>query len=204
MNRPLSIILSSAVFTSVIAGAITFSTLKLMQPKGATSTAAAPAKEVVSRSSKASPAMVGTDHPVPVTPPLQLAASPKPKAFNPKPFNPPATPVPQASAVVENASRHQAESPSDNTSRHPAESLADNSYSREPESPAELVRERAEEARESAERLRARVEDLYQAHRISETAYKQGQAEYQHALAKYEDQIAKLRGTTTATGATND
>jgi hypothetical protein len=199
MKRPLSIILSSAVFTSVIAGAITFSTLKLMQPKGATSTAAAPAKEVVSTSSKASPAMVGTDHPVPVTPPLQLAASPKPKASNR-----PATPVPQASAVVENASRQQAESPSDNISRHPAESLADNSYSREPESPAELVRERAEEARESAERLRARVEGLYQAHRISETAYKQGQAEYQHALAKYEDQIAKLRGTTNATGATND
>jgi hypothetical protein len=199
MKRPLSIILSSAVFTSVIAGAVAFSTLKLMQPKGALSNAAAPAKEVVSTSSKASPTIVGTDHPVPVTPPLQLAASAKPRASNP-----PAKPVPQASALVENASRHQAESPSGNTSRHQAESLADNSYRGEAESPAELGRERAEQARENAERLRARVEDLYQAHRISETAYKQGQAEYQHALAKYEDQIAKLRGATTGTGATND
>ena len=199
MKRPLSIILSSAVFISVIAGAVAFSTLKLMQPKGANSNAAAPAKEVVSTSSKASPPMVGTDHPVPVTPPPQLAAIPKLKAFNR-----PATPAPKASALVENPSQHQAESPSDNPSHHQAESLADNSYSREPESPVEVVRERAEEARESAERLRARVEDLYQAHRISETAYKQGQAEYQRALAKYEDQIAKLRGPTTGTGTTSD
>jgi hypothetical protein len=199
MKRPLSIILSSGVFTAVIAGAVTFSTLKLMQPKGATSTAAAPAKEVVSTSSKASPTIVGTDHPVPVTPPLQLAARPKPRASNS-----PATPVPQASALVENASQHQAESQSGDTARHRAESLADNSYSGEAESPAELVRERAEQARENAENLRARVEDLYQAHRISQTAYKQGQAEYQHELAKYEDQIAKLRSTSTQTGATNE
>jgi hypothetical protein len=199
MKRPLSIILSSAVFTAVIAGAVTFSTLKLMQPKGAISTAAAPAKEVVSTSSKASPTIVGTDHPVPVTPPLQLAASPKARASNP-----PAATAPQASALVENASQHQAESQSGDTSRHRAESLADNSYSSQVESPAELVRERAEQARENAESLRARVEDLYQAHRISETAYKQGQAEYQHELAKYEDQIAKLRAATTGTGATNE
>jgi type IV secretory pathway VirB10-like protein len=185
MKRPLSIILSIAVFTSVIAGAVAFSTLKLMQPKGAISNAAAPAKEVVSTSSKASPTIVGTDHPVPVTPPLQLAASPRPRASNP-----PAKPVPQASALVENTSQQQ------------AESLADNRG--EAGSPANLRREKAEQARENAERLRARVEDLYQAHRISETAYKQGQAEYQHALAKYEDQIAKLRGATTGTGATND
>jgi type IV secretory pathway VirB10-like protein len=197
MKRPLSIILSSAVFTSVIAGAVAFSTLKLMQPKGAISNAAGPAKEVVSTSSKPFPTIVGTDHPVPVTPPLQLAASPKPRASNP-----PAKPVPQASALVENTSQHQDESPSANISRHQAESLADNRG--EAESPANLRREKAEQARENAERLRARVEDLYQAHRISETAYKQGQAEYQHALAKYEDQIAKLRGATTGTGATND
>jgi type IV secretory pathway VirB10-like protein len=198
MKRPLSIIVSSAVFTSVIAGAVTFSMLKLMQPKGGISTAAAPSKEVVSTSSKPSATMVGTDHPVPVSPPLQSAASPKPIVSNS-----PATPVPQASALVENDSHHQAESPSDNTSGHEAESLADNSSSREAESPAELGRERAEQARENAEHFRARVEDLYQAHRISETAYKQGQAQYQHELAKYEDQIAKLRANT-GTGATDE
>jgi hypothetical protein len=199
MKRPFSIVLSGVLFTSVIAGAVTFSTLKLLQSKSATSTAAGPPKEVVSTSSKASPMIVGTDHPVPVSPPLQLAASPKLNVSKPPP-----TPVPQASALVENASRHQPESPSDNPSRHGAESLADNASRYETESPAELVRERAEQARESAERLRARVEDLYQAHRISETAYKQGQAEYQHQLAKYEDQIARLRAGTNGTGATNE
>ncbi|MBV8483791.1 MAG: hypothetical protein JO077_13115 [Verrucomicrobia bacterium] len=199
MKRPFSIVLSVAVFTSVIAGALTFSTLKLMQPKSASSTAAAPTKEVVSASSKASPTIVGTDHPVPVNPPLRLAASPKSKASNPR-----ATPVTPDSALVENASGHQSASPSTNDSRHEAESLADNASSREADSPAEIVREKAEQARERAEDLRARVEELYQAHRISETAYKQGQAEYQHALAKYEDQIAKLRGATIGTGATND
>jgi hypothetical protein len=192
MNRPLSIVLSATVFTSVIAGALTFSTLKLMQPKSASSTAASP-QAVVSANSKASPTIVGTDHPVPVTPPLQLAASPKSKAANPR-----ATPVPRASALVENTSGHPSASPS-NTSRREAESLADSASRYEAESPAELVRGRAEQARENAERLRERVEDLYQSHRISETAYKQGQAEYQHALAKYEDQIAKLHG-----GATNE
>ena len=199
MKKPLSIVLSGVVFTSVIAAAVTFSMLKLLESKSAISTAATPPKEVVSTSSKASPTIVGTDHPVPVSPPLQLAASPKPDASNP-----PATPVPRASALAENASRHQAESPSDNTSRHEPESLADNASRDEAESPAELVRERAEQARERAENLRGRVEELYQAHRISETAYKQGQAEYQHALAKYEDQIAKLRGATNGTGATNE
>ena len=203
MNRPLRIVLSAAVFTSVIAGALTLSALKLMQPKGASSMAASP-QALVSANSKAPPAIVGTDIPVPVNPPLQLAASPKSKAPNPR-----ATPVPRASALVENASGHPSASPStaspsNNTSRREAESVADNASRDEAESPAELVRERAEQARESAERIRSRVEDLYQAHRISETAYKQGQAEYQHALAKYEDQIAKLRTATTGTGAAND
>jgi hypothetical protein len=199
MKRPFSIVLSAAVFASVIAGALTLSTLKLMQPKSASSTATAPPKEVVSAGSKPTPTIVGTDHPVPVTPPLQLAASPKLKAPNP-----PATSVPQPSALVENVSRHRAESLSEDASRHEADSLADNASSREADSPVELVREKAEQARERAERLRARVEDLYQAHRISEAAYKQGQAEYQHELAKYEDQIGKLRGATSGTGASND
>ena len=197
MNRPLSIVLSAAVFTSVIAGALTLSTLKLMQPKSASSTAAP--QGLVSANAKASPTIVGTDHPVPVNPPLQLAASPKSKAPNPR-----ATPVPSASALVENASGHLSASPFNNAFGHEAESVADNASRYEAESPAEIVREKAEQARESAERIRSRVEDLYQAHRISETAYKQGQAEYQHALAKYEDQIAKLRTATTGTGAAND
>jgi len=198
MNRPLRIVLSATVFTSVIAGALTLSALKLMQRKGASSAAASP-QALVSANSKASPTIVGTDHPVPVNPPLQLAASPRSKAPNAR-----ATPVPRASALVENASGHPSPSPSNNAFGHEAESLSDNASRDEAESPAEIVREKAEQAREKAENLRARVEELYQAHRISETAYKQGQAEYQHALAKYEDQMARLRGTNAEMGTTND
>ena len=217
MKRPFSIVLSAAVFTSVIAGALTLSTLKLMRPKIPSSTATAPSKEVVSAGSKPAPAIVGTDHPVPVNSPLRLAADPRPsdrtfldkseaRSTNSKSNapNPPTVPVPQAPTLVENASRHQAESPSDNASRHEVQSLSDNDSRGQAESPAELVREHAEQAREKAERLRARVEDLYQSRRISEAAYKQGQAEYQRELAEYEDRIAKLRGPNTGTGATND
>jgi ABC-type nickel/cobalt efflux system permease component RcnA len=183
MKRPLSIALAAAVFTSVIAGALTLSTLKLMQPKSASSAMTAPAKEVAS----AAPTIIGTNHPVPVTPRQQLAASPKLKAFNSS-----ATPAPRDSPLVENNSHHD------------AQLLADNASAHEAASPAELSREKAEQVRERAERLRSRVEDLYQAHRISETAYKQGQAEYQHELAKYEDQISKLRGATDGSGTSND
>jgi hypothetical protein len=187
MKRPLSIVLVAAVFTSVIAGALTLSTLKLMQPKSASLTTTAPTKEVVSASPEAAPTIIGTDHPVPVTPQQQLVTGPKLKAFNS-----PATPVPRASALVENASRHDAQLLADDASAHGAGS------------PAELSREKAEQVRARAERLRAHVEDLYQAHRISETAYRQGQAEYRHELAKYEDQIAKLRGLTDGSGTSND
>ncbi|MBV8278787.1 MAG: hypothetical protein JO170_26490 [Verrucomicrobia bacterium] len=175
MKNPLSIIFSGVLFTFVVAGALTLSTLKMLESKSAISKAAAPPKEVVSTSSKAPPTIARTDHPVPIDPKPELMASSKPEAPNPT-----STPSPEASAVTQNVSRHEAESPS------------------------ELTRERAEQTREKAERLRARVEGLYQARRISEAAYKQGQAEYQHELAKYEAQIAKLRGATSGTGATNE
>jgi hypothetical protein len=193
MKRSLSIILTVAVFASVIAGAVAFSTLKLLGSRSAAS------KEVVSRSSKPSPTIVGTDHPVAVNPPVQLAARPKSNAPNPR-----ATPVPQSSVLVENASGHPSAAPSNKASRQKAESLSDNTSRDETESPAEIVREKAEQARERAESLRARVEELYQAHRISETAYKQGQAEYQHELAKYEGLIARLRDGDNGTGTSNE
>jgi len=177
MKRSLSIVFSGVVFTSVIAGALTISMLKLMPSKSAGSTAGEVPQAVVSSISTASPspAIVGTDHPVPVTPPLQVAASPKPKTPNP-----PSTPASQVSAVAGNDSHYEAESPS------------------------ELTRQKAEQAREKAERMRARVEDLYQEHRISEAAYKQGQAEYQRELAQYGNQIARYHSTTAGTGAANE
>jgi hypothetical protein len=188
MKRSLSIAFLGALFTSVIAGALILSTLRLLQSKSAltTTTAGAPQK-VVSESLAASPSptIVGTDHPVLATSPQQLADIPKYKAPNPpatpyKAPNPPAPSTPQPSAVAETDSQNQAETQS------------------------ELVREKAEHAREKAEQLRARIEDLYQAHRISVAAYKQGQAEYQHELANYENQIAKLRSASTGTGAANE
>lgn len=192
MKRSLSIAFLGALFTSVIAGALTLSTLRLLQSKNVLSwaTAGAALQKVISASSAASPSptIVGTDHPVPVNSPQQLAAVSKTKenkTLNPpaRPYkapNPPATSTPQPSAAVENDSQN------------------------EPESPAELVREKAEHAREKAEQLRARIEDLYQAHRISVAAYKQGQAEYQHELANYENQIAKSRIPSTGTGTDNE
>ena len=187
MKRSLSIAFLGALFTSVIAGALTLSTLRLLKSKNVLSTATVGAalQKVISTSSAASPSptIVGTDHPVPVNSPQQLAVVPKYKAPNPpatpyKAPNLPATSTPQRLAVAENDSQNEAESPS------------------------ELVRENAERARERAEQLRARIEDLYQAHQISVAAYKQGQAEYQRELANYENQIAKLRST--GTGAANE
>ncbi|HEY4815115.1 MAG TPA: hypothetical protein VIH58_10585 [Chthoniobacterales bacterium] len=177
MKRSLSIVFSGIVFTSVIAGALTISMLKLLPSKSAGSREGALPQAVVSANStaSASPAIVGTDHPVPVNPSLQVAASPKHKTPNP-----PSTPAPQVSALAENDSRYNAESPS------------------------ELTRAKAEQARDQAERTRARVESLYQEHRISEAAYKQAQAEYQHELAKYGNQIARYRSTMTGTGAANE
>jgi hypothetical protein len=174
MKRLLSLILSGAVFTAVIAGALSFSMLRLFQSKSAVSGATAPSPALVSASS-ASPTIVGTDHPVPVNPPPQVTTTPERQTLMLA-----ATPSPQKSGLAENDSRS------------------------ETESPVEIVREKAEQARENAERLRARVEDLYQAHRISEAAYKQGQAEYHHELAKYEDQIAKIRTEMTGTGTANE
>jgi hypothetical protein len=188
VKRSISIVVLGALFTAVVAGALTFSVTRLLSSKSALSTATAGAtdQKVLFASSTASPSpeIAGTDHPVPVNSPAPLAASPRlvatSKYKTPNPPNPPATPVPQASALAENDPQNEAESPS------------------------EVIREKVEKVRERAERLRSRVEDLYQSRRISLAAYKQGQAEYQHQLAAYENQIAKLHGATGPTGTTNE
>jgi hypothetical protein len=178
MKRLLSLVLSGAVFTSVIAGALSLSMLRLLQSKNPVSSAV---QALVSASSTTPPTIVGTDHPVPANPQPRLEASPKVRVAEP-----PAAPNPQPSALAEN------------------DFASENDSGSEPKSPVELVREKAELSREKAERLRARVEDLYQSHRISIAAYKQGQAEYRQELANYENQIAQLRGAMTGTGAANE
>lgn len=184
MKRLVSLILAGAVFTSVIAGALTFSMLRLLQSKNAVPTAF---QALVSASSSMPPTIVGTDHPVPASPPPEpphLAARPK------QPF------------LVASPKTRAAEQPAAPTPQPSA--LAKNDSGSETNSPVELVREKAELSREKAERLRARVEDLYRAHRISLAAYKQGQAQYREELANYENQIAQLHGAMTGTGAANE
>jgi type IV secretory pathway VirB10-like protein len=175
MKRSLRIIVAVAVFTSVIAGALTLSTLMLLQSKSAKPMSGAPPKGLVSAGPKNSPEMVGTERPVPVNPTPAETAAPKRKAPNPVKTAPPQSPN-----LVENDSEQGAETPQ------------------------EFVREKAEEERQNAERMRARVEELYQRRQISGEAYRKGQAEYQEELAKYEHQIAKYHNATTGTGAANE
>jgi hypothetical protein len=186
VKRSLSIVVLTALFTTVVAGALTFSVMKLLPAKTAlpTATAKATDQKVLLDSSTVSPSpeVAGTDHPVPISPPAQPATTPEVSALaatsKHKALNPPATPIPSASVIAENDSQN--------------------------DSPTEAVREKAEQVRERAERLRSRVEDLYQSRRISLAAYKQGQAEYQQQLAEYENQIAKLRGATSPAETSNE
>jgi hypothetical protein len=174
MKRSLSMVLWGVLLTSVIAGALTLSTLKLLQTRIAKPAAGAPPQGVVSAGLAGSPEIVGTENPIPVNPTPELTPSPKNRTQSPT------TPAPQVS------------------------NLAQKDSQLEPQSPREFVRAKAEQARERAERMRARVEGLYQRRQISEEAYRKGQADYQHELAKYEDQIAKYRGVTTGTGGTSE
>ena len=174
MNRSLSI-LWGVLFTSVIAGALTLSMLKLLQPKKAKSEADRLSQELVSASP--APVIVGTEHPVVVNPTPMPAPTPN---FRSKAREPLTTPTSQEASLVENDSQL------------------------DPQQPQESARAKAEQAREKAERMRARAEDLYQRRLISEEAYRKCQAEYQEELAKYEDQIAKYHNATTGTGAANE
>ncbi|MBV8351778.1 MAG: hypothetical protein JOZ21_05840 [Verrucomicrobia bacterium] len=176
MKRSLNVVLLSVLITFVVAVALTFSVVRLLHSTSVGSIElAALLRGIVSASPTAPPVMVGTEHPVPVSPTPGLTTSKRHEL--PKPLT---TPAPEVSDVVENDSGREAESPS------------------------ESVREKAEQGREEAEQMRARVENLYQKHQISEEAYKRGQAEYQRELAKYEHQIAKYHSATTGTGASNE
>jgi hypothetical protein len=170
MKRSLSMVLWGVLLTSVIAGALTLSTLKLLQTRIAKPAAGAPPQGVVSAGLAGSPEIVGTENPIPVNPTPELTPTPKNRTQSPT-----TTPAPQVS------------------------NLAQNDSQLDPQSPREFVLAKAEQARERAERMRARVEGLYQRRQISEEAYRKGQAEYQEELAKYQDQIAKYRGATGGT-----
>lgn len=174
MKRSFSMVLWGVLFTSVISGALTLSTLKLLQTRIAKPAAGALPQGVVSAGLAGSPEIVGTENPVPVNPTPEPIRTPKNRTQSPPP------PAPQVSNLAQNDSQP------------------------DPQQPRESVRAKAEQAREKAERMRARVENLYQRRLISEEAYRKGQAEYQDELAKYEDQIAKYRGTTTGTGGTSE
>lgn len=163
-ERPLNLILLAIVLTSIIAGAFTFAAVSLLRSKSTSS-----------KEGKTWPAVVGTDHPVPVNSPSPPATSPKYESRNPM-----TTPVPQHSAVVEKDSGTEADSP------------------------WESVREKAEQARDEAERRRANAEHLYRRHRISAEAYRMAQAEYQREMQKYQNQLAEYHRALSATGASNE
>jgi len=176
MKRSLNVVLLSVLITFVMAVALTFSVVRLLHSRSTGSMQlAALLRGIVSASPTAPPVMVGTEHPVPVSPTPGLMTSKKDRL--PKPLT---TPAPEVSDVVKNDS------------------------GREVESPSESVREKAEQRRGEAEQMRARVEDRYQKHLISEEAYKRGQAEYQSKIAIYEHQIAKYHSAPTGTGASNE
>jgi hypothetical protein len=175
MKRSLSTVLWGVLFTSVIAGALTLSMVKLWQKRFAKPAVGTPPQGVVSAGLAASPEIVGTDHPIPVNPTPELTPTPKHKVPNSL-----TTPSPQISNLTENDSQLQ------------------------PQPSREFVRAKAEQTRKKAERMRAHVEGLYQRHRISEAEYKKGQAEYQRELTAYEDQIAKYHGAMTGTGTANE
>jgi hypothetical protein len=168
--------LLSVLITFVVAVALTFSVVTLLHSRRVGSMElAALLRGIVSASPTAPPVMVGTEHPVPVTPTPGLTTFKKPRL--PKPLT---TPAPEVSDVVESDSGRQVESP------------------------RESVREKAEQGREEAEQMRTRVEDRYRKHLISEEAYKRGQADYQREIALYEHQIAKYHSAATGTGASNE
>ena len=100
-------ILSGVLLTIVIAAALTYASVSLMHTSS-TRSKKGPAllAEAASVSQIESPVFVGTDHPVPVNSPQQLADISKYKAPNPpatpyKAPNPPSTSTPQPSAVAE-------------------------------------------------------------------------------------------------------
>jgi hypothetical protein len=163
-ERPLNLVLPAIVLTSIIAGVLTFAAVSLLRSKSTSS-----------KEGRTWPAVVGTDHPVPVNSPSPPATSPKYESRNPM-----TTPVPQHSAVVEKDSGTEADSP------------------------WESMREKAEQARDEAERRRANAEDLYQSHRISAEAYRKTQAEYQREMLQYQNQLAEYHRALNATGATNE
>jgi hypothetical protein len=175
MKRSLSTVLWGVLFTSVVAGALTLSMVKLWQTRFARPAVGTPPQGVVSARLAASSEMVGTENPVPANPTPELAPASKHKASNS-----PTTSSPQISNLAETDSQLQ------------------------PQPSRASVRAKAEQTRKKAERMRAHVEGLYQQHRISEAEYKKGQAEYQHELTAYEDQIAKYHGAMTGTGAANE
>ena len=163
-QRPRKLSLLAVLLTSIVASALTFAAISLLGSKSASS-----------KEASTPPAIVGTDHPVPASPPLPSATSPEYKSQNPM-----TTPVPQPSAVVEKDSGAEADSP------------------------RESMREKAEQARDEAERKRAHAEDLYQSRVISAEAYRKAQAEYQQEMLKYRNQLTEYRRTLNAAGATNE
>jgi hypothetical protein len=207
----LKIILPGILLALLIAGALGFAAVNLLKNArlkhlGHT--------QVASPSATASPMVVGTENPVPVTSPSQVAsvaAKPTPSPPATPVSRPPATPVSRPPASVSDASPHDAKPPSETARKgteqgrreaerktpsppatpvsRPTASVSDASP-HDAKPPSETARKGAEQGRREAERKRARLEALHKSHQISDEAYKKGQQEYQTEMSKYRSSVA--------------
>lgn len=157
MKRSLSMVLWGVLFTSVIAGALTLSTVKLWQARFATAAAGTPRQALVSAE------MVGTDHPVPANPTLGLARNPKRKAPDP-----PMTPSPQSSNLTENDFQLEPQAPRELV-----------------RAKAEQKREKAERMRAHVEGLYQRHQISEADYKRWQTEYQHELTGYEDQIAKY-------------------
>jgi hypothetical protein len=155
-SRKLSfkIVLSGVLLALVIVGALGFAAVNLLKNvhlkhPGHT--------QIASSSATATPVIVGTENPIPLSStPVQAPSVPAKSTPYPS-----FTPIPRNTVVLAESSPQEVKPPS------------------------EAARKNAEQGRREAERKRARLEVLYKSHQISDEAYKKGQQKYRAEMAKY-------------------
>jgi hypothetical protein len=161
MKRSLKVVLFSVLFTFVIAVVLTFSLVRLLHSRSVGSIElAALLRGIVSASPTAPPVMVGTEHPVPVTPTPALTTSKKHGL--PKPVT---TPAPE---VAENDSRREVESPSESVREK-----------------AEQGREKAEQMRARVEDLYQKHLISKEAYKTGQAEYQREIGKYERQIANY-------------------
>lgn len=159
MKRSLKLILLGILFTSVIAGALTVSLLRLLRSQNPG--LATPQIQVVGADQTSSPTMVGTEHPVPVIQPSFVTAKPQVPS-------PSTTPAFQTPKVVANDLRDEVQS-SQKSAREKAEA----------------VRRKAEQLRSRVENLYQSHRISAAAYKKGQAEYRLELAKYEDQIALY-------------------